>query len=171
MAERRSLYWVAANVGQHVGRCILTSSQTCQQYIDGIAGVGGRDAETFGLFLGSLRWQFVNFPRSWSPLIRLAAGPMRFQTADEDGWSFVYGIGVGAIAFLHDKVDLRIESRILQSQDHTMAQAMLSIHFKADRLIIYFAEKLEEIGISTVRGVTAPFRSSDKSKSEDKPQK
>lgn len=158
MAEQRSLYWLAANVGQHVGRCLLTSSQTCQQYVDGIIGVGGRDAETYGLFLGSLRWQFVNFPRSWSPLIRVFGGSMRAHRSEEEDWRLAYGVGLGVITFLHDKVDLRLEARSGYTE-RPFSQLMIAIHFKADRLVVYFAEKLEELGIMTFEKVSAPFKS------------
>ncbi len=167
MAEHRSLYWLGANMGQHIGRCILTSSQTCQQFLDGIIGVGGRDAETYGLFLGSLRWQFVNFPRSWSPLIRIFAGSMRAHRSEDETWRFAAGVGVGAITFLHDKVDLRSEIRVGYTE-RPFSQVMLAIHFKADRLVIYFAEKLGELGIATVKGVKDQFTPSEK-QPEEKP--
>ena len=42
MWEDENLYWLAANVGFHVGKCIFSESQSCQNYIDIIGGAGGR---------------------------------------------------------------------------------------------------------------------------------
>lgn len=149
MAENRSLYWIAGNIGQHIGRCLLTTSQTCQQYIDGIIGVGGRDEETFGIFLGSLRWQFINFPRSWSPMLRLFGGVTRAHVREAKEWRPMYGAGIGVTTYLHERADLRFELRGGQMGDHAFAQGLIGIQFKADRLLEYFAVKLVELGITT----------------------
>src|SRR4051812_27007172 len=64
-------YWLGVNVGRQLGTCIFTESQTCQQYLDGIVGLGGRESRTHFMLLPSLRWQFVNFPTYWSTFARV----------------------------------------------------------------------------------------------------
>lgn len=172
MSAKQSLYWAGANVGRHVGRCILSGSQTCQQYLDLIGGVGGRDGETDGVFLGSVRWQFINFPRSWSPLFRIFGGAINAHTESAKAWHLVTGAGVGFTMYLHDRVDIRLESR-LGYADRPIGQTMIAVQVKSDRLLAYFASKLAALGIATVetaieatgaaiKGVTAPFRDSEK---------
>ena len=62
MWEENNLYWLGGQVGWHLGRCVLSKSQTCQQYFDVLAGVGGRDGLTNGMLAGSFRWQFIKIP-------------------------------------------------------------------------------------------------------------
>ncbi len=149
MSEKHSLYWVAGNVGEHVGRCLFTSTQSCQQYLDLLIGIAGRDAETYGAFLGSVRWQFVNFPRSWSPLFRLYGGALRARVEQGKSWRPTYGAGIGVVMYLHHNVDLRLETR-LGYADRPIGQAIFAIQVKSDRLLEYFARRLAELGLSTV---------------------
>jgi hypothetical protein len=190
MSERHSLYWVAGDIGRHVGRCFLTESQSCQQYLDAIVGVAGRESETYGVFLGSVRWQFVNFPRSWSPFTRVFAGPIHAHTEFSNEWRLASGIGIGLISYLHERVDVRFESRFGYA-DHAIGQALFSVQVKSDRLLEYFARRLAEVGLMTVEtaikatgaavqatgegigtaleGVTSPFRSGPPTKETPTP--
>ncbi|MCM2281702.1 MAG: hypothetical protein NDI61_07635 [Bdellovibrionaceae bacterium] len=175
MAEQRSLYWAAGHFGRHVGRCFLTDSQTCQQYLDFLVGFAGRDSETYTHLWTSVRWQFVNFPRSWSPLLRVFGGAVRAQVPSETEWRGISGMGLGVTTFLHDKVDLRFEMRAGFSK-HVMSQGVFAVQIKTDRLLEYFAKKMAEFGVlgltTAIEGVSAPFMEPKQpSPSESTPEK
>lgn len=145
MWEDKNLYWVAGQIGFHAGRCMFSQSQTCQQYVDALAGAGGRDGQTNGMFLGALRWQFISFPEPFSPSIRLFAGVVRIRDDVRDADHFAYGIGYGWTASVHERVDLSLEARI-GGADQMWSQVFIGVHLKADRWLAYFAEKMKEFG-------------------------
>ncbi len=141
-------YSVGAGVGFHLGTCVFSLSQTCQQYMDIIGDVNGRDSYTHYLGLASLRWQFIKFPSSWSPLVRIIAGMSNQIIPGATDQYFTYGAGVGLTTYLHPKADMKIEYRIFQS-DIVYSQIMFSVQFKMEKWVEYFAEKLKDIGVGT----------------------
>lgn len=149
MSARDDLFWSAAMIGVHTGRCVFSLSETCQQFIDGFLGLGVRESETQGHFWLSPRWQYVNFPQRYSPFWRVFGGMASVARPENRGVFGVFGTGVGITTFLHDKVDLHAEARIVAS-DRVYYQLLLGINIKADRLLEYFALKLKDFGIGTV---------------------
>ncbi|MBX9766134.1 MAG: hypothetical protein K2X47_02595, partial [Bdellovibrionales bacterium] len=85
---RENTYHIGANFGTHIGRCVFSESQTCQQYVDGLFANSGREGQAMTSLQASLRWQFVSFPSSWSPFARIAVGGGMFRRPDRDGQAF-----------------------------------------------------------------------------------
>jgi hypothetical protein len=144
------LYWVGGNLGYNIGTCVFTSSQTCQQYMDVLLGSSGRDGETnwYGVF--SLRWQFVNFPNTYSPIARVFGGVMNRIANDESKQFFIYGVGAGITTYLHPRADLRLELRHGWGKEiGSFSQAFLSVELKVSRWLDFFAGKLEKVGVGT----------------------
>jgi hypothetical protein len=184
------LLWVGGNFGAHVGHCIFSESQTCQQYVDGIVGAGVREGETVGLYLASLRWQYVNFPDRFSPFWRVFAGVANVADPGEHVLRAMGGGGVGITTYLHEKIDLRLEARA-GYYDRGFAEGLVGFQIKVDELLLVFASKLRDLGLGTVKtaievggtavkattegvggivqGVEAPFKA-DKSKSGSPPE-
>ncbi|MEO0334902.1 MAG: hypothetical protein AAF202_00805 [Pseudomonadota bacterium] len=147
--ETRSQYWMGAGFGRHLGRCLLSSSQTCQQYWDVVGGFGGRDGLTTGLALTGVRWQFVNFPKVVSPSLSVLTGVYTVRDNDRDLVSFTYGLGYGITTSLHKRVDLRIEARAGMA-DEFWSQALFSFHLKLDKWVDYFGAKLKKYSIDAI---------------------
>jgi hypothetical protein len=186
------LFWFGGNIGVHVGHCMFSQSETCQQYVELIGGAGVREAETHGLFLGSLRWQYVNFPDRYSPFWRLFSGASLLARGGERGWRGVGGVGVGVTTYLHKNVDLRLEFRA-GLEDRPFAQGLIAAQIKVDRLLEYFALKLKDFGMGAVgtvldatgtavkatgeglggivEGVSSQFREGDSSQKKDPAEK
>lgn len=181
MSARDDLFWSGLMVGSHLGSCIFSSGERCQQFIDGLVGVGIREGETQAhLWLGP-RWQYVNFPARSSPFWRLFGGVASISRPEVRGVFGVFGGGAGVVTYLHDKVDVHLEARAVVT-DRAFYQVLLGLNIKADRLLEYFAVKLKDLGVGTVRtaidatgtalkatgeglgglmkGVIAPFRES-----------
>lgn len=148
MWEEANLYWIAASVGFNIGTCILSQSPTCQQYLDLIGGVGGRDSETHTLFMPSFRWQWVNFPSQWSPMARVFVGALNSHQSNGVERFFIYGAGMGFSAFLHERADLRVELRIGYGEQ-VFGQLFFGVHIKMNQWVNYFAERLKDLGIGT----------------------
>lgn len=144
----RNYYVLGANLGFHTGTCLLSESQRCQQYLDLIGNLNGRDGHTHYLGLASLRWQWMHFPSPWSPITRVIAGVSNQIIPGSVRQYFVYGVGAGITTYLHPKADLRFEVRAYQS-DRVYTQAMVSVMFKMERWVEFFAEKLADIGVGT----------------------
>lgn len=186
MSAKDDLFWSGALIGKHLGRCPFSLSESCQQFIDGLIGVAARESETQGHFLASLRWQYVNMPDRYSPYWRILGGTANVARSESRGWRGTGGIGVGVTTYLHEKVDLRLELRAI-ALDRAYYQAVIGMNIKVDRLLIYFAKKLRDLGYGTVEtaieatgtalkatgeavgGVTAPFR--EKKKEPPAPEK
>lgn len=141
-------YSIGLGVGFHVGKCVFADSQTCQQYVDINTDVNGRDGYTHYLGFGSLRWQFIHFPSSWSPLVRIFAGMSNEIIPGAVDQYFIYGAALGLTTYLHPKADMRIEYRLFQAE-RPYSQIMFSIQFKMEKWVEYFAEKLKDIGVGT----------------------
>lgn len=149
MWEKNNLYWVGGNAGFHIGRCVFSESQTCQQYFDIIGGVGGRNGLTNGVAAGALRWQFVSYPNKYSPFARLYLGVMNIRDNERDKNHLAYGVGYGLSASVHRKVDLKAEVRVGEA-DQTYAMAFFSINLKVDSLVGFFADQIHRIKEGTV---------------------
>ncbi len=147
MWEKSNLYWLGGNVGFHIGRCMFSQSQTCQQYADVIFGAGGRDGLTNGVLLPSLRWQFIDVKDRFVPHARLMVGVMNISDKDRDKSTFSYGIGYGWTTAVHERLDLKFEIRAGYA-DQLWSQSFLSFSFKFDKWVDYFAKKLEGLGIA-----------------------
>jgi len=145
MWERRPLYWMSASVGRHIGRCVLTLSETCQQYIDVLGGAAGRQGQTNGILLGALRWQFVNYPSAVSPSVRVLAGLARERGDLRDRDSFMYGMGIGWTFAIHERADMRFEVRG-GGGGETWGQAFFAFHLKMDKWVEYFGQRLKGLG-------------------------
>jgi hypothetical protein len=178
-----------ASYGVHLGRCVFSDSETCQQYLDALAGFAVREAETHGLFLGSLRWQYVNFPARYSPFWRVFAGES-IVAKESRSWHPTGGVGFGVVNYLHEKVDLRLEIRV-GKHDRWFMQGLLGFQIKVDHLLEYFAVKLKDLGVGAVgtvieatgtavkatgeglggivEGVSAPFRGNEQKHDEQAP--
>ena len=144
------MYWMGGYIGFHLGHCALSKSQSCQHYFDVIGGVGGRDGLTTGLLLSGLRWQFVSFPKPFSPSIRLLAGVMNIRDDDRDKEVFAYGLSYGLTTAIHERIDLKFEVRTGYA-DAFWAQSFVSASLKLDKWVDYFAQRLKQLGKSTVK--------------------
>ena len=160
--EQRSQFWMGAGFGRHLGRCVLSSSQTCQQYWDLIGGFGGRDGLTTGIALTGVRWQFVDFPKLYSPSVSLFAGYMSVRDNDRDLSILTYALGYGITTSLHKRVDLRIEARAGMG-DEVWSQALFAFHLKLDKWVDYFGAKLKKFGVKAFNSTTDTIGSGLKS--------
>ena len=149
MWEQTNLYWVGANTGFHIGRCMYSESQTCQQYFDVIGGVGGREGLTVGLALASLRWQFISFPNRYSPFARVFTGVASIRDNERDRGELAYGVGYGIAASVHKNVDLKWEIRVGHAHQ-TYSQTFVSVNLKIDDILVYFANQIERVGKGTI---------------------
>lgn len=150
MFSSRNLYWVGLNSGFHIGTCVYSDSQSCQQYFDVLLGVSGKESQTNYLGVGSIRWQFVNFPKTYSPLFRLFAGLIHTIENDSSKDNMVYGAGFGVTSYLHPRADLRIEARFGSGPNvGNFSQVFFSIEMKVAQWLSFFSDKLESIGISS----------------------
>lgn len=162
MWEERILYWVGFNFGVHLGRCMLTQSQTCQQYLDFIGGVGGREGQTNGLALGGLRWQFVNFPKYVSPSVSLLAGTTRFKDEKRNKNAFTYGLSYAMAVSVHENLDVKFDFRF-GSGEHAWSQAMIVLGLRLDNMVQYFAGRVRDIGVGTVNVTGRALKSAARS--------
>lgn len=148
-----NLYHLGANVGWHVGTCIFSDSQTCQQYIDLIGSLNGRESYTHYSGQASLRWQWVRFPSSWSILARILAGGQHSIIPSGSVQRPTYGIGLGVTTFLHPRADIRTELRFGRAGGDYYSELFISAQLKIDRWLEYFANKVKDLGAGAV-GVT-----------------
>jgi hypothetical protein len=146
---RRPSVWLGGNVGFHLGRCVLSKSHFCEQYFDVIGGAAVREAQTYGLFLGSLRWQYIDFPERYSIFWRVFGGTSHTQRGERSEWLPTGGAGLGVTTYLHRNVDLRLEARAGVA-DRFYSQGLIGIQIKTDNLLEYFAKKLRDLGVGTV---------------------
>ncbi len=151
MWETENLYWIGGQIGFHVGHCLFSKSETCQQYVDAIAGAGGRDGQTNGMFMAALRWQFIDFPKPFSPSIRVLAGLVDLRDQTRDYEKFAYGIGYGWTASVHERLDLSLEIRVGGADEKFWSQAFLGIHIKAEKWLTHFKEKMQKLGGDAAR--------------------
>lgn len=149
MWETQTMYWAGARVGFHIGTCVFSESQTCQQYWDVVGGVGGRDGYTNGLILTGPRWQFINYPSPISPSVILYFGAANFiddeRRKQEPAWGMGYALNVS----VHENLDLRFELRA-GGGDQEWSQAFVGLGIKIDQIVTHYAEKLKGLGDSTV---------------------
>ncbi len=132
MWEERNMYWMGAGFGRHLGHCVFSPSETCQQYWDIFGGVGGRDGLTSLLFLTGPRWQFVSFPKHFSPAFRAFVGAMNIRDDLRDKEVFAYGVGYGWTLAVHNRVNMRLEGRVGHA-DEVWYQSMVAVHIKVDQ--------------------------------------
>ncbi|MCB0365829.1 MAG: hypothetical protein H6624_19350 [Bdellovibrionaceae bacterium] len=150
MWENRNMYWVGGLMGFHLGRCVFSKSQTCQQFFDGVIGIAGSDGLTTGVALAGLRWQFVNFPDAFSPSVSIYAGLENFHDSIRNKEAFTYGLGYGLTTAVHERMDLKFEVRVGYGHDEAIwSQAFVSLGLKLDKWVDYFAEKLKGLGEGT----------------------
>ena len=144
--DRESNYWVGLHLGPHLGRCMFSFSQTCQQYLDFIVGFAGRESHTHFHLYPSLRWQFVSFPNYWSLSARLFAGFIHSIQPTFVGSRGVFGAGIAWTTYLHPRADLKIEFRY-GNGPFPFYLAMISTELKVEKWVEFFADKLEFLGI------------------------
>ncbi len=148
MWEADNLYWLGLTYGRHLGRCIYSDSPKCQQYFDVTGGAGSRESYTDGLILVGIRWQYVSFPKPYSPSVRLFTGVMNIRDNERDRHVGVYGAGLGFTTTLHKKLDVKWENRI-GGGDQFWAQSMISFSLKIDDWVDDFAGKMKKFGAAT----------------------
>lgn len=147
MWENQSLYWLGASGGFHIGRCMFSLSQSCQQYADIIFGAGGRDGLTTGNLYSALRWQFVDLQRKFVPSVRLLLGVMNIRDEERNKSVFSYGVGYGITTALHERLDLKLEFRAGYAE-RAWGQILIGFSIKFDKWVNYFAQKLEAMGVA-----------------------
>ncbi len=148
MSEKDTLYWLAISAGFHLGTCIKTQSETCQQYFELTSGGAGRDGKTHGLLLGSLRWQFVHYPDVWSPFFRVFLGSHIAKEYDQTKTYGAIGIGYGFTTYLHERFDFRFEIRH-GSGRQPFSQYFAGLQIKVDKVVDYFSDKISGFGKKT----------------------
>lgn len=148
MWENRNMYWLAGSYGHHLGKCVLYTSENCQHYGDIIVGTGGSEYITNGVLLASLRWQFVSFPKVFSPMARVFVGGVRVRDDDRDSNALTYGIGYGFTTSMHENLDFRTEIRVGQGAAF-WSQLFLSFALKIDKWVDYYAKKINHLGDTT----------------------
>lgn len=148
MWEEKNLYWAGFVFGDHLGRCVYSSSSKCQQYLDYHLGWGSREGATLTMGMLSLRWQYVNFPAAFSPSFRLMAGAQNIQDDHRDQVHMVYGAGLGWTASLHPNFDMKVEGRVGGGQ-HVWSQVFISFNIKIDDWVSDFAGKVKKLGQDT----------------------
>ena len=91
------------------------------------------------------RWQFVNYPSSVSPSIRLFGGVLNLRDDLRDFNKFTYGASYGLTLSVHERIDVRIEGRVGHA-DEVWTQGVAAVHVKADQFVDYFADQLKAFG-------------------------
>ncbi len=147
MWEKNDQYWIGGLLGYHIGTCMFSHSETCQQYADFIGGVGGREGMTNGMAMSSLRWQFSNLSDNKVAHARIMLGVMNHRDEERDRSVFAYGIGYGWTTSIHERLDVKIEARV-GGGDRLWGQTFVSFSFKLDKWVDYFAQKLESMGMA-----------------------
>lgn len=174
MWEEQSLYWLAGGVGFHTGKCWLLEAENCQHYLDFVGGVGGGDGYEVGVALLGLRWQFIRYPSSWSPFVRLMPGYAYSETKNGP----VFAAGFGISRYLHEHVDVKFEVRAGIFEE-AFSQVTVGFNIKIDRWVDYFANKIKDLGQGTVKAtgkildatgkaLSRPFKKKDEKKNEQK---
>ncbi|MCB9025944.1 MAG: hypothetical protein H6625_06475 [Bdellovibrionaceae bacterium] len=147
MWEANNMYWLGGNMGFHIGRCMFSDSQSCQQYADFIGGAGGRSGFTNGVLFSSLRWQFTDLSDKVVTHARLLLGAINYRDEERDRSVFAYGVGFGFTTAVHERLDLKFEIRA-GNGDEWWSQSFISFSLKLDRFVDYFAKKLEKLGMA-----------------------
>lgn len=156
MWEKNNLSWIGLTYGRHIGRCVFSESQKCQQYLDFTGGAGSRQGEMAGLALLGVRWQYVSFPKPYSPSMSVFTGLMSLNDDVRDRRVGVYGVGLGYTASLHEKLDVKWENRIGGGNQFWM-QSMISISLKIDHWVDHFADQMKAVGQTTVEATGTVF--------------
>jgi len=63
--------------------------------------------------------------------------------------------------YLHKRVDVRIESRI-GYDGQLFGQMMMAVHFKLDRWVEYFAERLRDLGVGAIKATGEAVKTTGK---------
>jgi hypothetical protein len=147
MWEVKNMYWLGGSMGFHIGKCMFSESQSCQQFADFTGGASGRSGFTNGLLMSSLRWQFTDLKDSFVPHARVLLGAINHRDEERDRTVFAYGIGYGITAAIHERLDLKLELRG-GGGDRLWSQGFISFSLKFDRFVDYFAKKLESMGMA-----------------------
>ncbi len=157
MWEKQSQYWMAAGLGWHIGPCIFSKSQTCQQYIDLLGGAAGREGLTTGLIMAGPRWQFVSFPKTYSPFVRVLGGVMSLRDDERDKQIFAAALGIGTVVSVHERVDLKFELRSGHG-DRAWVQGFVGLNFKMEKWLDYFSQRLIDLGYGTLKATGSAFQ-------------
>lgn len=147
--SQQSHYWLGGSIESHIGSCFFLRFDGCQQYLGLHAASAGRDGITLGVFQGSLRFQYVILPKSFSPFIRILAGGLLENRFNRTRFLGIGGVGFGVNLVLNPSVDLRVETRYSYA-DRSYYTGFLGFHVKTDRLLSVFAKKLKDLGIDLV---------------------
>ena len=142
MIEKFNLYWVGVNLGFNRGTCFHLNNPYCQQYIDILFGAGGREAETHYIAAVSPRFQWVNYPSSWSPFARFILGAQNSIEVTNTNHYLVVGASVGVTRQMHEHLDVRFEIRASHG-DQGFLQGLLGMQLKIDELVESFADAIK----------------------------
>jgi hypothetical protein len=158
MWEADNLYWMGLTYGHHIGKCYWSTDETCQQFLDFTGGFGSREAYTDGLFLVGPRWQYVKFPKPFSPSVKIFTGIMNIRDNERDKHVGVYGIGLGYTASLHKNLDLKFEARF-GGGDQFWSQSVMSVSLKIDHWVDAFSGQIMKVGQTVVEGAGTVIKS------------
>ncbi len=149
MWEANNLYWLGFSYGRHMGNCVFSESQKCQQFLDFTGGMGGREAYSEGLLLAGVRWQYVSFPNPYSPSFGLFGGMMNIRDNSRDRQVGVYGMSLGYTMSVHEKFNVTWQTR-LGGGDQLWVQSMLTFSMKLDSYVDAFSDRMKKIGQVTL---------------------
>ncbi|PIT98739.1 MAG: hypothetical protein COT74_13655 [Bdellovibrionales bacterium CG10_big_fil_rev_8_21_14_0_10_45_34] len=148
--HQRLHYQLSGQLGKHLGECLFVNTTTCQQYIDLLGDLSGREGSTLYGGKLSFRWQFVNFPSNMSPFFRIQAGLVNAIEKEGVMLSGVGGLGLGLNYVLHPRLDLRIEGRQEYYRSLPVQTFLLGFQFKIDNWVSDFADSMKDIGTQTI---------------------
>ena len=142
MIEKYNLYWIGVNLGFNRGTCFKLNNPYCQQYFDFNFGAGGREAETH--YVGSIspRFQWINYPSSWSPFVRFILGVQNSIEINSTRHHLVVGAGAGITRQMHEHLDVRFEIRANHG-DQGFLQAVIGMQLKIDELVESFGDAIK----------------------------
>jgi hypothetical protein len=153
MWEERNFYYLGGSFGKHIGRCFMWTDSSCQQYVDFIGGAASREAYTIGVAMVGLRWQFISFPKPFSPSFRLLGGVFNFRDDHRDRSVGSFGLGVGFTATINPKLDIKWENRVGYA-DQFWGQSVVSFSLKIDHWVDDFSDKMKTISGATLDAAT-----------------
>lgn len=158
MWEQETLNWLGLKYGRHMGHCMFSKDEKCQQFLDFNAGVGHRSGTTEGLFLVGPRWQYVKFPEPYSPSFQIFGGMMSVHDNAGERNFGVYGVAAALTMSLHRKLNIKWESRI-GGGEQLWAQTFISFSLKIDDWVDQFSGQMKKMGSTTLEATGTILKS------------
>lgn len=162
--EEQTFFWLAGQVGFHIGKCPKLSQDRCQLYLDFLGGLGLRNEDFTNWVQLGVRMQFINYPSPWSHSIELNAGATHSRVNAVYRNEPAFGVGFGLTRYLHKNLDLSIRSQL--GHNHQLyAQFGIGLELKVDHWVEGFATAIEkgltELGQKTGNVLKSPFQKKD----------